>query len=203
MPEMRCQRCGQLMTVFPSDIHKRKYCSRQCQNEAAKGRRWGTGKVTIPCERCGTPVISFKSQSFRYCSKTCRYAAQAERQKQIKGPRTSQWKGGRYLSGGGYYFLNINGLTDSDRALARQMRHQRTAVVMEHRFIMAKHLGRTLKRGEIVHHINGDKTDNRIENLELLILGTSKHYHHHPLVQCPHCGKHFPISKLEAQYSFS
>jgi hypothetical protein len=43
----------------------------------------------------------------------------------------------------------------------------------EHRVIMEKHLGRSLRSDEIVHHIDGDKTNNDISNL--IIMSQSEH----------------------------
>jgi hypothetical protein len=75
--------------------------------------------------------------------------------------------------------------------------------VLEHRVVMENHIGRLLTSDEVVHHINEDKKDNRIENLSISSL--SEHTRHHQAeigrlhckLKCPNCEVIFDIEKRQ------
>lgn len=76
----------------------------------------------------------------------------------LKLSKNPNWKGGRVRSKWGYILIVC-----PDHPYASKRDHY----VREHRLVMEKEIGRYLLPEERVHHKNGKRDDNRVENLEL------------------------------------
>ena len=87
------------------------------------------------------------------------------------GVENPRWKGGRYKTKSGYIQILINGVYK-----------------LEHREKIEKLLGRALEEYEHIHHLNGIKDDNRLENLKLVI-----NKNHYGEIRCPKCQYDFLI----------
>jgi HNH endonuclease len=96
----------------------------------------------------------------------------------VRGANHPRWRGGRSIVGRGY----VEVVLPPDHefiSMAREYKpgHWRTK---EHRLVVAEALGRPLLSTEHVHHIDGDKTNNAINNL-LVVNGTAAHARIHKL----------------------
>jgi len=84
-----------------------------------------------------------------------------QKRSEQRGEKSHYWKGGRIKDDRGY----IRVLLQPEDFFYPMSEHHH--YVMEHRLVMAQSLGRCLRRWEFVHHKNGVKDDNRLDNLEL------------------------------------
>lgn len=117
------------------------------------------------CEICGDEIKSIRANI--YCGTSCRNKGIAKNRRSYKLDSSPTWKGGKKLDTRGYVLVKHNSSTRSD------------GYIQEHRLVMEQHLNRKLLPDEQVHHINGDKQDNRLENLE--VLSVSEHMRLHAL----------------------
>jgi len=116
-------------------------------------QKWGK-YIWVACEQCGKERwVQLKRglPMHSKCNSCCH-----------KGEGNHLWHGGVAVTKEGYKLVYLSP-TDFFRPMAGKNHY-----VREHRLVMAQHLGRCLHLWEIVHHINHQKNDNRIENLQLV-----------------------------------
>lgn len=116
--------------------------------------------------------------------------SQKSREKASKSTKITNQKRrilkGNYISDNRWYnFFGYVAMPNPDYKMGDK---NVSKTILEHRYIMQKHLGRKLDAKELVHHINGIKDDNRIENLVI----KSRHNHFGEVI-CPHCQQKFLI----------
>lgn len=143
-----CIQCGK---EFESRADmKCKYCSYECYHNAIR-----TGRKTYSriCQHCGKPYQG-RTETSKYCSAKCQNLARI-------GKNHPLYKCG-YSMDDGY----------------RKVLSGKGGYVKEHRRKVEEVIGRKLDSEEIIHHINGDRADNRIDNLTILTRSEHLLIHH-------------------------
>lgn len=153
--------CYQCSIEFDKPLFsKQKFCCHECYKKSRMAKK----PDDVVCGVCSELFSIKRNVPAKYCSDKCRSLARYRKLTNypIKSPRIRSEYGNGYINKLGY------------RVIYREHpnANKRTKIILEHIFIKSQELGRPMRKGETVHHINGIRSDNRVENLELF---TSRH----------------------------
>ena len=159
----RCATCNKKIQRKPSQIKKtaHSFCCKDCKNEFQRT------VIAIPCAWCGQQTYKSPSQQTtrNFCRQDCRLKWLGENNiETLNLPGHSAGHKAPHLT-------RLNRLRNPAGSLYQNDKSVDSTI---YRRIAEKSIGRKLKSSEVVHHINGDRTDNRIANLQVM----SKREHH-------------------------
>lgn len=187
-----CSNCGKIFSRYATEIRTdTPCCSRACATNFAKPWAYEHHKKppNTACSVCGKPIKRPPSHLARVEQPVCSYecngvlrgqewaqhahkgrAAWTEESiksytQKMTGENNPAWKGGAtYRTRKGNYPQSVKYVRCPSEFISMA---RKDGYVMEHRLIMAQHLGRPLLRSEVVHHIDHDVTNNQLDNLQL------------------------------------
>jgi hypothetical protein len=141
-----------------------------------KNRTRVTPKECAWCKEMFVPTVHSSKCCGKVCGQRYEFAVNPERARGRNAPR---WGTGKSINRNGYVTVHC-----PDHPMLKNTTRK---YVLEHRLVMEAHLGRILGPKEYVHHKNGVKDDNRIENLELWQTAQPPGQRDHQIKHCPTC----------------
>ena len=140
-----CQGCGRLFQAARTD---RIWCD-ECRVQQAKNK-YGRyeSRHKVPCPDCGQPM----GRGASYCL-PCSNKHRGEKR---RAENNGYWKGGTTVSTDGYTYVRVAHCSGAGAYRGR------------HHLVWEKANNRPIPNGWVVHHLNGVKDDNRLENLVAL-----------------------------------
>jgi Lhr-like helicase len=118
-------------------------------------------KRKVKCSKCGKVRWIRGERKTSLCLKCCA-------KEKVKELARVNWKGGEYQDKRGYVYVTISGIKDKQiRKWAQESSKKKAITIPKHRLLIIEKLRRPLKENEVVHHLNGNKSDNRFINLLL------------------------------------
>lgn len=159
--KQNCKTCNKEFMARESEYKKGfgKFCSRKCFQISLLSER-----ILVKCNSCGVEFHSLPNLKRKYCSKKC-YGVHLSKIK--REYRKREHSSCRKIDKSGYVLIYDRNNFMSDVS----------GYVREHRLVMSKHIGRLLKANEVVHHIDGNKSNNNIDNLVLLTKSSHQSLH--------------------------
>ena len=134
----------------------------QCDNCACEFKRGTTKNSNIPSMDRKRANNDYK----HFCNECKDYGNFAKIGNEIQIKNLENRIGEKKLDSHGYIQVYV-GPASSDKCLHKGLGHY-CGSVREHILVMTEHIGRPIKKGEVVHHIDGIKSNNSIDNLQLM-----------------------------------